>query len=167
MVEKEINEEINYAALPPEKISTDLWTVSVLRSVEGGGTGQEFYTNLQVPGDGPGNKWYDCSYGTTWIQGDFKECQRVRMISLKSANDCPERDPYKIQIEAIKKDKNAFELVDEFDDIEFSNRYEFIDFMIPCDYYKTIRINIVLNKSMKLNNNWGSGTQLAELVFYK
>ena len=40
-------EEINYASIPPTKIDPKEWTLSVYRSCEGGGTGQEFYTNLQ------------------------------------------------------------------------------------------------------------------------
>ena len=51
----------------------DDWEVLTYRSVNGGGTGQEFSVNLKYDIDAPGNKWYDCWSGETWIKGNFYE----------------------------------------------------------------------------------------------
>ena len=166
MVERD--EDENLAGREPIKIDPKFWTVSVFRSCEGGGTGQEFYTNLQKEGDSPGNKWYDPSSGSTWIQAEFKEPQLVRMIKLKSANDCPERDPYEIMVEVkYGKDLDFHKYKQHFDDIIFDNRYDFQDFYLEPEKYQTIRVHIIKNKSMKDYSHWGTGTQLAEFVLYQ
>lgn len=162
-----VESEESPASMAPVLIPTSEWSVSVYRSCEGGGTGQEFYTNLQVPGDSPGNKWYDYCSGETWIQADFKEPKNIRMLTLKSANDCPERDPAKISVMVKYEKSSEFEVIDVIDDIVFSTRYEVQEFhLCPDSKIKTIRLQINLNKSMKDSSNWGSGTQLSECNFY-
>lgn len=166
MVESITKKEEESTASAPKMIDPSLWTVSVYRSVEGGGTGQEFYTNLQKPGDGPGNKWYDCQSGETWIQADFKKPQPIKMIGLKSANDCPERDPAHIIIQAKNENDKEWKNIEEIDDLEFSSRYEQQDIFIFPDYYISIRILIKKNKSFQKYNHWGTGTQLAEFILF-
>ena len=97
----EVIEDDNFACRPPKKLETSEWTVSALRCCGGGGTGLEFVINLQDPTDGYGNKWYDSYPAQTWIQADFKKPINVRGFSIKSANDCEHRDPYKIEVLAL------------------------------------------------------------------
>ena len=164
--------EESQAGREPIAINPKEWTVSTYRSCEGGGTGLEFTTNLQVPGDGCGNKWYDPSSGETWIQCDFKDKKKghkVRIIALKSANDCPERDPSKIVFygkSLNQKSSDWVELSIE-EGIEWQDRYEFQSFYIPHDTYTSIKIVIKENKIFTKEKHWGSGTQLCEVVLYE
>ena len=160
------------AASEPKPIDPKDWEVSVRGCCGGGGTGLEFYPNLKKPGNDYGNKWLDSISSETWIKAVFndkKTGQFVRMISLKSANDCPERDPAKIEFygKTFENKNKDFELLSEEDDVVFEDRYQFLDFYIPADFYSEIKIVFKQNKFFKDNKYQGACYQLNELVFYK
>ena len=93
---------------------------------------------------------------------------QVRMIGLKSANDCPERDPTKFVVSVIYKGSKSFEQVYEEEDNDFTSRYQHLDFPIFVERpITTLRVTFKENRSMKLYKHWGTGTQLSELVLYK
>lgn len=149
------------------KLSPEEWDVSVYRSCEGGGTGREFYTNLKLEGNEEWNKWYDPSYGETWIIAKFKSPLRIKMVGLKSANDCPERDPYDVNILVKYENSDSFTLIEELKDLEFEERHQLQDFNIFTEGKITeLQVLIKINKAFK-NGQYGSGTQLNELVLYK
>jgi hypothetical protein len=148
-----------------KRIESENWAVEVYRSVEGGGTGQEFTGNLKINVDGPGNKWYDCWSGPTWIKGSFKEPKRIRKIVLQSANDCPERDPYNILF--YKNDEKEENLLASYQHVTFKDRYLKKEFIVDSvEPVETIKIVFEENKSFHDSGNWGSGTQLAQVIFY-
>lgn len=140
--------------------------VSAFRDVRGGGTGEEFVENLTKDGDRPGNKWYDGSAGETWIQADFNTPTRIVFLQLKSANDCPERDPYHVTF-YVKKNKEEFKKIMTFDNLIWEKRYQLQDFNVDSlEEVDTFKIVIHKNRSFALKNNWESGTQLAQVIFY-
>lgn len=150
------------------KLSEDEWEVNVYRSVDGGGTGLEYPVNLKKDGDSPGNKWYDYQSGETWIEGIFNEPTRIKFIQLKSANDCPERDPYKISFQMKQNEESDYKTLATFDHIIFKGRYQVLDFNIETwENVKSVRVVIHSNRSMAYEQHWGSGTQLAQMIFYR
>jgi hypothetical protein len=156
------------AGLSVEKlVKIEDWTVSAYRSVNGGGTGEEFTENLKKEGNTPGNKWYDCSSGETWIQADFKEPHKVILVELRSANDCPERDPYEISFFVKYTQKDELELYEKFT-LKWEERYQIKKFKLYLkDSLTCFKIIIHKNRSLVDEGNWGSGTQLCEVIFYE
>jgi len=141
--------------------------VKTKASCEGGGTGQEFTKNLLIPGDGPGNKWYDPYSHGTWIQVSLKSPRVVSMYGLKSANDCPERDPHYFSFYGVK-DNGEKVLLDTAHAVEFEERYMLKFFSIGnTQAFKTYLLDITGNLSLGQNDNWGSGTQLAEMLLFE
>lgn len=155
------------AGLATEKlIKINNWDVSAYRSVDGGGTGQEFTANLKIEGDSPGNKWYDCNSGETWIQADFWEPKQVQLIEIKSGNDCQERDPYCISLQYKYNRDDEFMTYNTINQIIFPQRYQWKEFRVNfIEQVIAIRLLIHKNKSYNDSGSWGSGTQLCELVF--
>jgi hypothetical protein len=150
------------------RLNSDDWEVSAYRDVNGGGTGEEFVENLKKDGDSPGNKWYDCWSGETWIQADFKTPRRILFIQLKSANDCPERDPWKISfyIKTCKEDLD-FTKIASYDNLFWKQRYQLLDFNFDTrEEVEVLKILIESNRSYATQNHWGSGTQLAQIMLY-
>lgn len=149
------------------QLSSDEWNVTAYRSVNGGGTGQEFTDNLKRSGDSPGNKWYDCWSGQTWIQAEFIPNARIKFMQLKSANDCPERDPYTITVDVKDEEGSEFKNIGKFTNIVWGKRYQLLDFNIDSGTeVKYLRITINENRSLIYDGHWGSGTQLAEVLFF-
>jgi hypothetical protein len=150
-----------------KRLDSDSWKVTVYRSVEGGGTGQEFPDNLKQDIDSPGNKWYDCWSNETWIKGTFTEPRRVRKIVLQSANDTPDRDPYTIVFYKYNTDDKENNYLVKYDHVIFQERYLKKEFVVDSvEKVDAIVIVIEANKSYYENGNWGSGTQLAQVIFY-
>lgn len=171
MVEKEIktiiDDEETDGPASYTKLKSEEWEVSVYRSCEGGGTGREFFSNLKLEGNEAWNKWYDPSYGETWILAKFKTPTSIKMIGLKSANDCPERDPYKVDILVEYENNENFILVETLDELDFDERHQLQDFALNIEGKITaLKVLIKINKAVK-NGKYGSGTQLNELVLYK
>jgi hypothetical protein len=138
------------------------WEVTTYRSVDGGGTGQEFPYNLKQDRDYPGNKWYDSCSGETWIKGSFFEPIWIKKIVLQSANDCEGRDPYSVSFWS-EDDKYLC----KFDNIMFKYRYEKKEFMVDSEGpVSNIKILIERNRSYVEKGHWGDGTQLAQVIFY-
>lgn len=155
-----------------EKINGDDWKVTVSASIEnGGGTGQEYPDNLKYWENSAGHKWLDNkSREKTWIEAEFLEPTQIAFLQLKSANDCPGRDPYEIKIEIKEDIEGDYELIGHFDNIKFYSRYEVRDFNINSNKkIKFLKINILRNKSFAENNTWNNeiGTQLGQVIFYK
>jgi hypothetical protein len=147
------------------KMKPEDWDVSVFRSVQGGGTGEEFPENLKKDGESPGNKWYDCCVGPTWIQANFKKPVRIKFLQLKSANDCQRRDPYDITISVLKPGETEFTEIFEFM-IIFEERYQVLDLHVDTvEEVSTLRIAINRNYSAKIGEE-DDGTQLAQVIFY-
>ena len=147
------------------KMQPQEWDVSVFRSVEGGGTGEEFAENLKKDGDSPGNKWYDCYPGETWIEANFKKPVRIKFLQLKSANDCPRRDPYDITISVKKPGQSNLTQIFEFM-IVFDERHQILDLHVDTvDEVSTLRIEINRNYSSAIGED-DDGTQLAQVIFY-
>lgn len=139
------------------------WTVQVRGSIaNGGGTGQEYPKCLYEDKETAGSKWLDTFSGETWVKAEFNEPQPVYLIMIKSANDCPNRDPYKIVLYGDDKE------IGVWDEIKFEKRFEtkefFLDNIIDI---KTLKLAIVKNKNFADNNSFGDGTQLAQVKFYK
>lgn len=162
-------EEVEYespASQMPRKLNTNLWTVSAEGSVNGGGTGLEFVENLQKEGTDYGNKWYDARTCSTWIQADLKEPKIIKMFELMSANDCPERDPYDINV-VVTYENGKEDKIFEENGLNFESRFEKQQFYINCDQkIVKFRVNISKNKSLNDLGHWGTGTQLNEFVLY-
>lgn len=59
----------------------------------GGGTGQEWPWKCLYNNQGPGDKWITDAGGRGWLKYKFKKPLMIRGYGLKSANDCPNRDP--------------------------------------------------------------------------
>jgi hypothetical protein len=143
------------------------WSVTAYRSVEGGGTGIEFTDNLRIEHESPGNKWYDCCEGETWIEATFDKPRRIKFFQLKSANDCPERDPYSFSVQVRNNLDSEFITINKFNAIKFSDRFQCLDFKIDTvEPVTAFRITIHSNRSLAECDNWGSGTQLAQIRFY-
>jgi hypothetical protein len=139
------------------------WTVEVRGTVSnGGGTGQEYPKCLYEDNETPGSKWLDTHSGETWVKATFQEPQPVYLILIKSANDCPTRDPYKIVIYGDDKE------IGTWDNLEFEKRFEtksfFLDDIRPV---KSLKLSIVKNKNFHSNGSWGDGTQIAQIKFLK
>lgn len=60
---------------------------------DGGGTGKEFPKNLDSGGEEPCNKWHANSTQRSWVMLEFQQAITFNGLGLKSANDCPHRDP--------------------------------------------------------------------------
>ena len=85
----------------------------------------------------------------------------IQKIILQSANDCPERDPYKVLF--YDGENN---LLATYDNIVFNKRYQKIEFLVDSKIpVSSILIKIVSNRSLAEKNHWGSGTQLAQVIF--
>jgi hypothetical protein len=138
------------------------WEVETYRSVNGGGTGQEFPNNLKQDWSSPGNKWYDSDSGETWIKGTFSEPIWVKKIVLQSANDMEGRDPYTVSFWA-DDDKHLC----KYDNIKYDSRYQKKEFMVDSEK-PVSKINILIerNRSFAEKGHWGDGTQLAQVIFY-
>jgi hypothetical protein len=144
------------------------WNVSAYRSVEGGGTGEEFTDNLKYSTESGGSKWYDCWSGETWIKAAFNQPTRVRFIQLKSANDCQERDPHTVTIEIKYNANDEYRYMGEWANLCFSNRFQCLDIDLDTgDAITELKINITKNRSFAETGSWGSGTQLAQVKFYR
>ncbi len=150
------------------KLEANDWDVSVFRSVDGGGTGEEFPDNLKIDGSSPGNKWYDYESGETWIEAQFINPTRIKFFQMKSANDCPNRDPYQISIQIRNSEEEEFQVVGNYDNIIFEERYQVKDFNIDTGKeVNFMRIVITKNLSFAEEGHWGDGTQLAQVIFYR
>jgi len=149
------------------QIPNKLMQVKTKNSCEGGGTGQEFTRNLLIPGDGPGNKWYDHVSHGTWIQLSLKSPRVVSMFGLKSANDCPERDPSCFSFYGVADNGEKILLYTAYD-VEFEERYLWKMFSVNnTQAFKTYFLDITANLNVTKKDNWGSGTQLAEISLYE
>jgi len=141
--------------------------VSTKASCEGGGTGQEFTRNLLVPGNGEGNKWYDPYSHGTWIKVSLKSPRAVTMFGLKSANDCPDRDPYNFSFYGVKENGEKI-LLETINALEFEDRYQFKFFSINnTEAFSTYLLDVTANLNVAQRNNWGTGTQLAEISLFE
>ena len=150
------------------KVISD-WEVSVNNCCGGGGTGQEFYTNLKISGNSGGNKWYAAISGECWIKAIFTKPSPVCLLRMKSANDVPDRDPYNIRVlgKGNRNDSEYF-TIKEFYALPFTERYQFIDLNLDNEKaVEEIKIVITANRSFAEQRHWGSGTQLAEVEFYE
>lgn len=149
------------------QIPNKLMQVKTKASCEGGGTGQEFTRNLLIPGDGPGNKWYDPYSHGTWIQLSLKSPRVVSMFGLKSANDCPERDPSHFSFYGVTDNGEKILLSSAYS-VEFEERYLWKLFSTNnTQAFKTYFLDITANLNVAKQDNWGSGTQLAEISLYE
>jgi len=149
------------------QIPTKYLQVKTKASCEGGGTGQEFTRNLLIPGDGAGNKWYDPYSHGTWIQVTSKSPRVVSMYGIKSANDCPERDPHHFSFYGVK-DNGEKVLLDTVYGLEFEERYMWKFFNIGnTQAFRTYLLDITANLSLGTKDNWGSGTQLSEITLFE
>jgi hypothetical protein len=151
------------------KLNFNDWEVKVYRTVIGGGTGEEYPDNLKRDGSSPGNKWYDNNSGETWIEAIFKEPTRIKFLQLKSANDCPNRDPYSFSISVSEvNDSSTYKTIASYDNLIFEERYQVIDFNVDTGVkVDKLKVTIHKNKSLIESGNWGDGTQLAQLILYK
>lgn len=155
------------------KLNFNDWEVKVFRTVNGGGTGEEYPDNLKKDGSSPGNKWYDCSSGETWIEAVFKEPTRIKFLQLKSANDCQNRDPYSISVSICDFDdtsgsSSSYKTIANYDNLIFEERYQVKDFNVDTvEKVQRLRVTIHKNKSLIDKGHWGDGTQLAQLIMYR
>lgn len=153
------------------KINTKFFReVKAKSSIEGGETGEEFTGNLLVPGDSPGNKWYDPYNHATWIELNLTSPREVAMFGLKSANDCPERDPSFFSFYGITETGQKY-LLYSASEVEFEERYQWKMFIFnnisEVRAFSTYFLDIGKNKNFDQEGNWGSGTQLAEICLYE
>ena len=95
----------------------------------GGGTKQEWPWKLLYDNQGAGDKWASYSMNG-WIVFKFKKPILIRGFGLKSANDCPDRDPKHIKFmvhdvfdERPKKDQNYIEVF-KANDQKFTKRWQ-------------------------------------------
>lgn len=150
------------------KLKPEEWDVSVRGCINGGGTKKEFYTNLKLEGNEDWNKWVDPLPVETWIIAKMKKPTFIKMIGLKSANDYPERDPLTIEILVEYEDSGIFNSIEEFDNLEFSERHQLLDFPIYTNGKITaLKVLIKLNKAKFYGGFPGDVTQLNELVLYR
>jgi hypothetical protein len=160
---------------PPEpdmsqflKLNCDEWDVSACDSVEGGGTGLEFTSNLKKDGQEDWNKWYDANSGETWIEATFPTALRIKAFQLKSANDCPGRDPYEITVSVRRPDSQEWEQLHNQSSIFFDNRFENKLFVVDTQSeVSAFRVTINRNLAEATGNFEPSGTQLAQFTLYK
>eukprot|EP00475_Leptophrys_vorax_P041764 TRINITY_DN7881_c0_g1_i1.p2 TRINITY_DN7881_c0_g1~~TRINITY_DN7881_c0_g1_i1.p2 ORF type:complete len:185 (+),score=31.69 TRINITY_DN7881_c0_g1_i1:42-557(+) len=76
------------------RVPSSCITLSAKGDVQGGGTGKEYLQNLLDDGDEPWNKWYDAhNSSSSWAEFKLSRAFKIGEVWLKSANDCPERDP--------------------------------------------------------------------------
>lgn len=84
--------------VPYERLS-----VRVSGDVRGGGTGREHAGNLLVEGTQSWNKWYSVNGAPHWIEVTVSgPAIHLSRYSLRSANDCPHRDPTGWDIKGIQ-----------------------------------------------------------------
>jgi hypothetical protein len=158
---------------PPDKsqflkLAESEWEVSSFRSVEGGGTGQEFTSNLKSDGQEDWNKWYDAESGETWIQATFQNAVTIKAFELKSANDCPGRDPYEISVSVRRPGSENYEQLFNQSSIFFDTRFETKLFLLSTESeVSAFRVTINRNLAEATKNFDESGTQLAQLILYK
>jgi len=101
----ELGQKIGEKSL--EEISLENITSDVVAEgtvAGGGGTKKECAENLVKPGQENWNKWYLNTSNSSWIQFIFKEKLLIRGFGLKSANDCPERDPVEVNFMVFDSD---------------------------------------------------------------
>ena len=153
----------SFSEIPQKNISVNVRSTAH----NGGGTGKEFPKNLLVPGNDYGNKWYDPYEGQSWIELTLNNSKRVTMYGIKSANDCPERDPYDILLYGINK-SNEKVLLNEVYGLKFEERFMWKFFMIPnYQSFGKYRLEISSNRNFAEKKNWGTGTQLSEISLFE
>ena len=113
------------------KLRQDAVQVSVHDSIaDGGHTKQEWPWKLLYDNQGPSDKWVAPGHSSGWVVYKFKKPLLIRAYGLKSANDCPVRDPKKftftvhdVMDERPKEDQD-FVAVHEAEQQFFNNRWQ-------------------------------------------
>jgi len=68
-------------------------------AANGGGTRGEYPINLIKSGTEPWNKWFQYSHHKPWAMLKSKQdTWKIKGFGLKSANDCPHRDPKSVRV---------------------------------------------------------------------
>jgi hypothetical protein len=126
---------------------------------DGGGTGAEYPQNLVSGGEEPYNKWYQNSSSSSWVMVEFAQAITFSGLGLKSANDCPHRDPDEGSVFIFNPCAAGWEKIADLK-INFSQtRWEVLQF--PEVQATNLRSFII-----DLKNSKASEMQLGEIVFY-
>jgi len=113
---------------------------------------------LLIPGSTPGNKWYDSELEETWIRLDFSFPVNIRKYELKSANDCPHRDPANFALCGLEPER---EYLHEVSNFVFKKRYQWKTFNLldHNKYFSSYELAIAANRGYLDNGGtWIDGT---------
>ena len=99
----------------------------------GGGTGKEYPDNLIKSGTECWNKWYQGDHHKPWAMLKSKQGSwKIRGFGLKSANDCPYRDPGSVRVFAHDTSTNQWVHISTVEELEFSEeRWCLYKFALP------------------------------------
>mmetsp|Transcript_6197 Transcript_6197/g.22032 ORF Transcript_6197/g.22032 Transcript_6197/m.22032 type:complete len:269 (-) Transcript_6197:62-868(-) len=140
--------------------------LTVSHDVRGGGTGLEFARNLLVDGNEGWNKWFAHPTTTAWIKLGVRRVEgappsRLVGYAVKSANDCPGRDPTEWQLLADGEEVHRVGGADG-DSFSFTRRYEWRFFELPAG--PALPNEVVMNIS---RNRSGGGLQMAQISLFE
>jgi hypothetical protein len=81
------------------KLPAGVIRLTAAGDIRGGGTGREVLANLLLDGKEPWNKWLHPGTRCSWVLAEFTSPWIVTSVGLCSANDFPERDPARFDVE--------------------------------------------------------------------
>ena len=83
-------------------LNEDNTDVECSHFAKGGGTGREYPINLIRKGTEAWNKWFQFESEKTWAMLKSKQgIWTFRGFGIKSANDCPHRDPKSVVVSIV------------------------------------------------------------------
>lgn len=103
-------------------------------------------STLLEDSEGPHSKCLQHEWMNCWVEFDFKGKEwDFNGIGIKSANDCPDRDPEKMVISVPKKE-GGWRAIETFD-LDFkSKRWHEIKYSIPATRASKLRFDFINSK---------------------
>lgn len=127
--------------------------------LHGGGTGREFPYNLLSHGQEPWNKWYQVTSNQSWVLIEFTKPVTFVGLGIKSANDCPHRDPDEASVSIFNPHTQQWNKIADLA-IDFENdRWKTLQYLdVSAAEVSSIIIDFKNNKANEI--------QLGEIIFY-
>ena len=119
----------------------------------------EFPQNLVSGGEEPWNKWYADSTQRSWVMLEFQQAITFNGLGLKSANDCPQRDPEQATVFIFNSRTAGWEQIADLE----------LDFQLTrCKtlQFPEVRATNLRSMIIDFRTNKTTEIQLGEIVFY-
>ncbi|CDW72797.1 UNKNOWN [Stylonychia lemnae] len=111
----------------------------------------------------PCGKWCITENHVGTVYFDLDEDIKFKFFGIVSGNDCPERDPVKIELLAIHNDSEDYQTVFQVEDVKFSKREQFKFFLVDVFGITSKRLKFRFESEEK---TYIYQFQLSEVIFF-